>query len=491
MLTHLRKICAAALTLSVCFNAFAAESASTDAALTARITRIENGLLPAARIVGRADEPWSIASRLSHYGVPGVSIAVINDGRIEWARGYGLARVGDSAAVTPATLFQAASLSKSVTAVAALSLVESGALKLDADVNTQLTSWKIPAVSIAAGTPVTLRQLLSHTAGVTVHGFGGYAPNAPQPTLLQILNGTSPANSQPIRVDQKPGTKWRYSGGGYTIVQQLLIDGAKTDFPTLLHERVLTPAGMTASTFAQPLPAPFAAQAADGYRADGTRVTGGAHVYPELAAAGLWTTPTDLANFLLSLQHALAGQPAPISRASAETMLTVPLAGSDMGLGIGVRGAGEKLLLSHSGANEGFRCIYAFYPRTGRGAVIMTNSDEGSSLVPEILRALAQEYTWPDYRVVEKTAAPLDPAAFDAFRGIYQREETRLAFFRKGDRFYVQATDEERREIFPSSDHEFFRLDSPRTYAFQRDAEGEITHVICRAPAAQIFQRLR
>ncbi len=480
-----------ALTLLPFFSVTAAETASTDAALSARVARIENGLLPAARIAGRADEPWTLVARMTHYGVPGVSIAVINDGRLEWARGYGLARAGDTAPVTADTLFQAASLSKSVTAVAALSLVEAGQLDLDADINTRLTSWKIPTAPIAAGTPVTLRQLLSHTAGLTVHGFAGYAPNAPRPTLLQVLDGTPPANSKPIRIDQKPGTKWRYSGGGYTVVQQLLLDVAKTDFPTLLRDRVLVPAGMTASTFAQPLPAQLAAQAAAGHRADGSRVEGDAHIYPELAAAGLWTTPTDLAAFLPSLQHALAGQPAPLSRTSAETMLTVPITGSDMGLGIGVRGTGEKLLLSHSGANEGFRCIYAYYPRTGRGAVIMTNSDEGGPLLPEILRALAREYAWPDYRVTEKTAAPLDPVAFDAYRGIYQREETRLAFFRKDDRFYVQAAEEARREIFPSSDHEFFHLDSPRIYAFQRNADGDVTHVIRREGSAQIFQRVR
>ncbi|MBC7366741.1 MAG: beta-lactamase family protein [Undibacterium sp.] len=466
-------------------------AAAADPAIEARITRIENGLLPAARIAGRPDEPWTLAARMKHYGVPGVSIAVINDGHLEWARGYGLARAGDAASVTADTLFQAASLSKSVTAVAALSLVEAGQLDLDADVNTRLTSWKILAAPIAAGAPVTLRQLLSHTAGLMVHGFAGYAPDSPRPTLLQILNGTSPANSKPIRLDQKPGAKWRYSGGGYCVVQQLLLDVTKIDFPTLLRERVLVPAGMTASTFAQPLPAPLVAHAAAGHRADGSRVEGDAHAYPELAAAGLWTTPTDLAAFLLSLQHALAGQPAPLSRASVETMLDVPIPGSDMGLGIGVRGTGEKLLLSHSGANEGFRCIYVAYPRTGRGAVIMTNSDEAGPLFPEILRALAREYAWPDYLVAEKTAAPLDPVAFDAYRGIYQREETRLAFFRKDDRFYVQAVDEERQEIFPSSDREFFRLDSPRTYAFQRNADGDVTHVIRREGSAQIFQRVR
>lgn len=480
-----------ALALLLFLSATAAESPSSDSALSARIARIENGLLPAARIAGRTDEPWTLAARMTHYRVPGISIAVINDGRLEWARGYGIARAGEAAPVTTDTLFQAASLSKSVTAVAALSLVEAGRLDLDADVNTRLTSWKIPAAPIAAGAPVTLRQLLSHTAGLTVHGFAGYAPDAPRPTLLQILDGTPPANSLAIRIDQKPGTKWRYSGGNYCVLQQLLLDVIHVDFPTLVRDRVFVPFGMTASTFDQPLSATLNAQAAAGHRADGSRVEGDAHIYPELAAAGLWTTPTDLAAFLLSLQHALAGQPAPLARITAETMLTVPIAGSDMGLGVGVHGNGEKLLLSHSGANEGFRCIYVAYPRIGRGAVIMTNSDEGAPLFTEILRALAREYAWPDYVVAEKTAAPLAPVAFDAYRGIYQREETRLAFFRDRDRFYVQAVDEPRHEIFPSSDHEFFSLDSPRTYAFQRNAEGDVTHVIRREGSAQIFQRVR
>lgn len=459
----------------------------------ARIARVENGLLPPARIAGALSEPWTLPARMVHYHVPGVSLAIIDRGEIAWARGYSIARAGDPAPVTPDTLFQAGSLSKPVTAAVALALVKSGRLALDTDVNATLKSWKIPAAAIAENEPVTLRRLLSHTAGLTIHGFDGYAADAPRPTLLQILDGAPPANSSPVRIQVKPGTAWRYSGGGYCVVQQLLIDATGEDFPTLLRERVLLPAGMTASTFEQPLSAALAPRAAVGHDADGQRLAGDAHIYPELAAAGLWTTPTDLAHFALALQHSLAGDAGAkiFSRATAETMLTVPLAGSDYALGLGVKGTGENILVTHDGANAGFRALLVAYPRAGRGAVIMTNSDNGSALIAEILRAIAREYGWPDYQVVERTAVPLTAEAFDAFFGRYERDDITLRFFRKENHFYLRASDQPRVEIFPSSDHEFFLLDQPDTFAFERDATGQVTHVIRRTPGGpQVFPRV-
>ena len=475
-----------------CLSAATAESAPTPAeALAAQIARVENGLLPPARLAGAKSEPWILAARMVFYKVPGVSIAVINDGTVEWARGYGVARAGDEAPVTPDTLFQAASISKPVAAATALTLVDSGQLVLDTDVNEKLKSWKIPASRAAEGQPVTLRELLSHTAGVTIHGFAGYAAGEPRPTLVQVLDGLPPANSSPIRVFQKPGTKWQYAGGGYCVVQQLLIDVAGRDFPTLARDRVLRPAGMTASTCEQPLPAALAPLAAAGHDADGQRLAGDAHVYPELAAAGLWTTPGDLARFALALQHILEGQPGFLARATAEAMITPPLPGSDYGLGLGVKGEGDQLQLSHNGANAGFRCAFVAYPHTGRGAVVMTNSDNGIGLANEILRALAREYVWPDYQVVEKAAVPLAPEAFDDFVGRYERESTTLAFFRVGDRFYLRSTGHPRAEIFPQSDHEFFTLDQPDVFAFERGGSGNITHVVFRTAPPQIFQRVR
>ena len=473
-----------------CATVLAAAESPPAAALAARIARVENGLLPAARLAGTPSEPWSIASRLAAHKVPGVSIAVINDGRIEWARGYGLARAGEPAAVTPDTLFQAASISKPVAAAAALTLVESGALTLDADVNEKLTTWKIPAAK-APAPPVTLRRLLSHTAGLNVDGFRGYAVGEPRPTLVQILAGAPPANSEPIRIILPPGTQWRYSGGGYCVAQQLLLDVTGQEFPALLRQRVLLPAGMAASTFEQPLPAALAPRATAGHRADGSRLAGDAYIYPELAAAGLWTTPSDLARFALALADSLAGRPSFLTRATAEAMITPPLAGSDYGLGLGIKGVGENLSLGHNGGNEGFRCALFTYPRTGRGAIVMTNSDNGSALAYEIIRALAREYGWPDHQIVEKTAVTLAPAAFDAFAGRYEREETVLVLSRTGPRFFLRATGQPRREIYPSSDHEFFFLDGPDTLSVERGAGGTVTHVVRRTSPPQIFQRVR
>jgi CubicO group peptidase (beta-lactamase class C family) len=233
-----------------------------------------------------------LADRMAALHVPGVSIAVIHYGKIEWARGFGVTRLGGPA-VTPDTLFQAASISKPVTAMAVLHLVESGKLNLDADVNQYLKTWKVPANTFTEKTKVTLRELLSHTAGMTVHGFPGYASGSPLPTLVQVLNGEKPANTPAIIVDATPGTNWRYSGGGFVVTQLLLQDVTGQPFPKLLHDTVLAPVGMTRSTYEQPLPQNRMAEAAMAYRRDGEPVPGGPHVYPEMAPAGLWTTPSD------------------------------------------------------------------------------------------------------------------------------------------------------------------------------------------------------
>lgn len=472
-----------------CLSTLSAAEPASEAPLAAQIARVENGLLPPARIAGTKSAPWTIASRMAAHKVPGVSIAVIDRGEIVWARGYGVARAGDNAPVTPDTLFQAASISIPVAAAAALTLVDAAQLTLDTDLNDKLKTWKIPASPVAAGLPVTLRELLSHTAGVTVHGFAGYAADAPRPTLVQILDGKPPANSAAIRIDQKPGTKWRYAGGGYCVAQQLLLDVTGQEFPALMRTRVLAPAGMTASTYEQPLPASLASRATAGHRSDGQRIEGDSHIYPEEAAAGLWTTPTDLARFALALQHSLSGERSLLSRAIAEQMITPPLPGSDYGLGLGVKGEGANLQLSHSGANEGFRCSFVSYPHTGRGAVVMTNSDNGGLLINEILRAIAREYAWPDYQVVEKTAVALAPEAFDDFIGRYEREDTTLAVARSGTRFFMRLTGQPRMEIFPQSDHEFFTLDQPDIFVFERNASGGVTHIVRRSAPPQIFMR--
>jgi CubicO group peptidase (beta-lactamase class C family) len=385
------------------------------------IQQIQNALVPAVITNGEAPATSSLADRMAALHVPGVSIAVIHGGKIEWARGFGVTRI-DGPAVTPETLFQAASISKPVTAMAALHLVESGKLDLDTNVNQFLKTWKLPENSFTEKTKVTLRELLTHTAGMTVHGFGGYAPTDALPTLVQILNGEKPANSPPIRVDTVPGMEWRYSGGGFVVTQLVLQDVSGQPFPKLMQDLVLAPAGMTHSTYEQPLPAARMVQTATPYRQNGQPVPGGAHVYPEMSAAGLWTTPSDLARFAMEIQRSLTGKSGGIlSLAMARAMLK-PGRG-DWGLGIGIGGNSAHPWFRHGGANEGFQCDMVAFDN-GDGAVIMTNSDSGTQLMPEILRTIAYEYRWPDFgpREIGQPDLTLSSEILSRYAGVYQMQ---------------------------------------------------------------------
>lgn len=259
--------------------------------LDAEIKRVEQGLLPPVLIKG--DPAWTIEERMKFYKVPGLSVAVIKDFKIHWARAYGVKDLETKEPVTVETLFQAGSISKSVNAMIVMKKVEQGKISLDANINDKLVSWKLPDNDFTAKKKVTLRNLLSHTAGTTVHGFPGYAIDEKVPTVPQVLNGEAPANTAPVRVDLEPGTRFRYSGGGTTITQLALTDIEKKPYPEIARETVLKPLKMTNSTYSQPLPASWRPKAATGYRRDGSEVKGKIHIYPEMAAAGLWTTPTD------------------------------------------------------------------------------------------------------------------------------------------------------------------------------------------------------
>ncbi|HEY9909415.1 MAG TPA: serine hydrolase domain-containing protein, partial [Thermosynechococcaceae cyanobacterium] len=259
-----------------------------------RIERFINNLLPATALEGKFGSPKNLYEQLARYHTPGISIAVINDFEIEWARGFGVCEAETTRAVTPDTLFQAASISKPVFALAVMRLVQEGRLNLDEDINTYLTSWRAPAIEDWQPR-ITLRQLLSHTAGLTVHGFPGYRNSEPLPTTVQILNGEPPANTDKVEVNIIPGLHHRYSGGGTTVAQQVLVDVLGKPFPEIMRELVLDPLGMTNSTYQQPLPNHWSAKAATAHLFSGIPLEGKHHVYPEMAAAGLWTTAADLA----------------------------------------------------------------------------------------------------------------------------------------------------------------------------------------------------
>ena len=341
---------------------------------------------------GKPPVTFSLVDVMSNFKDSAVSIAIIDNFQIVAVKAYGTLGNENPAPTSTKTLFQAGSVSKPVTAAASLALVESGTLDLDANVNDALKSWKVPDNQFTVKEKVTLRRLLSHTAGTNVHGFPGYDVNDPLPTVVQVLNGVKPANTEAVRVVMTPGTQQVYSGGGITIEQLLLTDVTGKAFPDLLREMVFEKLGMHDSTFQQPLPADLAARTAVGTYADGRSVHGKFHIYPEMAAAGLWTTPADLALYAIEIAKSRNGKSNKILSEKMTTEMLTPIVGEG-GLGFFMDKQTPGIFM-HGGADEGFQCMFTMNYETGKGAVIMTNSDSGLFVEGQLRRAIAREFGW-------------------------------------------------------------------------------------------------
>lgn len=418
--------------------------------LSEQISKVENGLLPVT-VHNNVDQTASIAQRMVHYGVPGVGVAVFDSGELVWAKGYGKASLETDATVDENTLFQAASISKPISAAGALILVQQGRLSLKEDINESLSSWQIPTNGLDSENPVTLERLLNHSAGVTVHGFPGYERDATLASLEDILNGEEPANTPRIEVDIPVGSTWRYSGGGYTVVQKLVIDETGQPFPSFMANSVLGPMGMANSTFQQPLPPERLSDAASGHQPGLGIVTGAHNIYPEMAAAGLWATATDLALFALNLHKSLAEEPEGVLDPSlVSEMLTVRK--GNHGLGFKMAGEQQSLRASHSGINHGFDSMLVFYPALGSGAVIMTNSNLSQGLIDEILASIAQAYSWPEYPTPEqRQTKPYADEQLQNYPGTYDLGDgSFVSVVREGDRLFMLIPELGSTEIFCS-----------------------------------------
>lgn len=460
---------------------FGESQQAEDEGSAARIALIENGLLPAVVIKGQAVRAMKLRERMQFYKVPGLSVAFFDHGRIIWARAYGLADVAAKKPVTAETLFQAASISKPGSALAALHLVGEGKLSLDENVNEKLRTWKVPENQFTVQKKVTLRRILSHTAGLPFQGLPGYASGEPIPTLLQILNGERPANTGPIRVDVVPGTIWRYSNEGYVVLQTLMSDVTGKPFPEIMNELVLRPAGMTHSTYEQPFPRNLWSLAATPYDDNGEPVKDGWHTYPEMAPAALWTTPSDLAHMAIEIQNEYAGKSNKIlSQQMVREMLTREK--DDWGLGVALP-PGHKARFAHGGQNAGYRCDLEAYTE-GPGLAVMTNSDGGEFLIQELLRAVAKEYSWPDFQPIERTVAKIDPAILRAYAGTYENPNAgKVTVSMKNNTLYVQADPlgPEPEELYPESNTDFFILSNDVIDSFQKDEKGNVSKVIVTA----------
>lgn len=439
---------------------------------SARITRVVNGLRHEITFTNRPDSAMSITSRMGHYRVPAVAIAVIDDYRVAWVRTFGSKRAGADQPVTEETLYHAKSVSKPVAAVSALKLVERGELSLDVPLDSLLTSWSVPDNDHTRATEPTLRHLLSHSGGFTRGGVDSYLPSEELPTLLESLRGRAPATVDPVTVDFEPGTGTRYSGGGYGVLQLLLQDRTGRSFAALADSLVFRPLGMHHSYFPRKMPAELEPFAATGHDVHGEPVPGGREILPIQAAGGLWSTARDLARFVVALEEAWAGRSDDLlGRATVREMMT-PHA-DDWGLGLRLSRPDSVLRFQHTGSGDGFRAIIVGYPSRGDGAVVLANADGAGELRYEILRAAAAEYGWPGYRRDRRTMASVDSGSVAQLAGHYEWNSGIVTTVRYRDgRLEARFGDEGRfRPLMPIGTDEFVTW-SNEVYAFRRDSAG-------------------
>ncbi|MBI4503881.1 MAG: beta-lactamase family protein [Gemmatimonadetes bacterium] len=438
-----------------------------------RIQAVEGRLVPAVRIKGKQAASATLSARMKKYHVPGVSIAVINDYSVEWARSYGAADAATGAGVDTTTLFQAGSAGEPVAALVALRLAQAKKLDLKRDVNRSLKAWKLPKSDFTKNRPVTVRALLAHSAGLVVTELQEFEPAATLPTILQVLSGGAPARPPAIVSAGPPGEAFHASAGDYDVLQQLLTDVTKRPFANLAADSVLEPLGMHHSSFFEPdgAGAPLAASGHDDF---GKRIPDKWRNHPELATAGLWSTPRDLALLVLEIQRARSGKPGKVLTAeSARQLVTAEHVGWP-GLGVLLEGRDQSVRFRASGSTEGYTAELVGYVSRGQGAVVMTNGASGAALAEEILNGIATVYGWPDFVPPEKTIARVDTRIYDRFVGRYTLDSREMSVAKRGTRLFIGPAGKESRELLPESVSEFFTTEPGAFYSFVFDENGKV-----------------
>ena len=443
------------------------------------IAEIKSKLAPIIRIEGQDVKYSTLQERMEHYKVPAISIAYMKNHKIKWTITQGVRDKITNKPIDLNTIFQAASISKPTFATVLMKYRELNGLDLDAPVNNLLTSWQLPKHQWSDKKPVTLRRLLSHSAGTTVHGFRGYARGETVPGIIDVLNGMEPANSDPVIVDLEPSTQFRYSGGGTTLAQLILEDQSKDTLAALAKSLVFEPLSMGHSEYIQPLFGALAKNKATPYRGDGEPVEGGPHTYATLAAAGLWTTPSDLLKLAAGIQKSLKGEKnAILSQETAREMLTP----QQSPLGIGFFLEGDPITaFSHGGANEGFRAKLFAHKDTGDGIAIMTNTDSGNALITEVFASVAEVMNWEEGLPKYKTLAKLTPDQYGKLIGNYKVSnpfEAVITLRENGGKIIATAEGFiDNMEFFPESELNFFAMNGT-PLVFELDETMNVKNII-------------
>ncbi len=446
---------------------------------------VENGLLTHVPVKGFA--PWTLADRMRHHRVPGVSIAVIRNYKIDWMQGYGLADTTTRRPVTNETMFSCGSVSKLVAAMAAMTLVDKGKMALDTPINTYLTSWTLGENDFTRQTPVTLAMLLSHRGGTSQSSYFGFTPNKkPLPTVLEILSGAPVAESRRVVVNSEPGKQFSYSGGGTLVAQQAVMDVAGQDYTTFTDNVLFRKLGLTRTTFAQPLPKQFEPYAAWAYSENGW-FKGMPYVYPQQAVAGLYSNAEGIARLLIDLQNSLRGTGGILSQQAARQMVT-PRASISNGyykeeIGLGPflfqradNTRKEGVYFEHMGLNAGFVSYAISSVVGGNGVVILMNANNGAGeLGKEIRRAVAKVYGWTNFLPDEITPRNVPANELDQYVGRYQRGPDEVVSIERERTYLVERINGgDPIYCFPVGRDTIAFTDFPAKAFFHRTATGRV-----------------
>ena len=439
----------------------------------AKIKQFENNLGLWVQI---GDQQFTLAERMKSNHVNGVSIALIKDYKIEWAKAYGWADSAKQQPVTTNTLFQAGSISKSLNGVGLLKLVQEGKLDLDSDINTYLKSWQFPYDSLSNGKKITIANLLSHTAGLTVHGFGGYEKGDNIPTITQILNGEKPANNNAIRSMYEPSLRYQYSGGGTSIAQLILQDVTGQAYDAYMWNNVLNPMGMSNSSYTQPPAAAKEYLLATGYYNDGAAVKGKYHIYPEQAAAGLWTNPTDLAKYIIETQLALQGKSNKVLSPETTRLRLTPFIDGSAALGVFIVNKGNEKYFNHDGSDEGFVASYYGSMENGNGVVVMANTDNGG-LLNEIVNSLASVYNWKDFYTPKiKNVVSVSNEILNSYVGDYKLYRNTFNVTLENGDLMLRLNSTTKYKMYFTSATDFFMLEmNGSEVKFIKDKDNKVT----------------
>lgn len=438
----------------------------------AKIRAVENNI--SGTLLLNDEGPSTIAQRMAKHKVKGMSIAVIQDYKIAWAKGYGWADESEKRPVTTETLFEPGSISKTLNAVGILKLAQDKKIDLNTDINQYLTTWKFPYDSLSKGKPITLAQILSHHAGLSVHGFPGHH-NSAIPTVYEVLDGKKPAVTPPVRSEFEPDLQFQYSGGGTTISQVLLTDVTKQAYDVWMYENVLKPIGMVNSSYTQPPAKDKLPLCASGYFSDGTPVLNKFRVYPELAAAGLWMTPSDLCNYIIDIQLAWQGkQPSKVLTPDMVKLHLTPYKDGPAAMGTFIEDLDGTKYFSHSAGNDGFCGFFYASLDEGYGMAVFLNS-EAWVFLEEIKNSVAKAYNWKgiNYEPQRKTSIEVPESVVKTYEGIYLYDDLWAAIEKKDGQyvFHTRGISASMHFITPTT---FFNEEFPAVKTFVKDEYGNI-----------------